>query len=100
MALQKAAMFGDVYLLNPILMHCRSSGKPFYAIMHRVDVGLVIDLEPVNPVDVPVTAAGALKSYELAVKAISRLQSLPSGNISLLYDVLVREVSILQVTIR
>ncbi|ONK64450.1 uncharacterized protein A4U43_C07F26120 [Asparagus officinalis] len=71
----------------------RSSGKPFYAIIHRIDVGLVIDLEPVNPADVPVTAAGALKSYKLAAKAISRLQSLPSGNISLLCDVLVREIS-------
>uniref|UniRef100_A0A1D1YEP2 Phytochrome n=1 Tax=Anthurium amnicola TaxID=1678845 RepID=A0A1D1YEP2_9ARAE len=92
-ALQKAAAFGDVNLLNPILVHCKNSGKPFYAIMHRIEVGLIIDLEPVNPADVPVTAAGALKSYKLAAKAISRLQSLPSGNISLLCDVLVREVS-------
>ncbi|XP_043689001.1 phytochrome C isoform X2 [Telopea speciosissima] len=92
-ALQKAANFGDVNLLNPILVHCRNSGKPFYAILHRVDVGMVIDLEPVNPAEVPVTAAGALKSYKLAAKSISRLQSLPSGNISLLCDVLVREVS-------
>ncbi|URD99600.1 hypothetical protein MUK42_34505 [Musa troglodytarum] len=61
--------------------------------MHRIDVGLVTDLEPVNPVDVPVTAVGALKSYKLAAKAISWLQSLPSRNISLLCDVLVREVS-------
>ncbi|XVF81433.1 hypothetical protein PTKIN_Ptkin15bG0154500 [Pterospermum kingtungense] len=92
-ALQKAANFGDVNLLNPILVHCKTSDKPFYAILHRIDAGLVIDLEPVNPADVPVTAAGALKSYKLAAKAISRLQSLPSGNISLLCDVLVKEVS-------
>lgn len=92
-ALHKAANFVEVSLLNPILVHCKHSGKPFYAILHRIDVGLVIDLEPVNPEDVPVTAAGALKSYKLAAKAISRLQSLPSGNISLLCDVLVREVS-------
>ncbi|RWW42390.1 hypothetical protein BHE74_00052062 [Ensete ventricosum] len=69
-ALQKAASFREVNLLNPILVHCRSSGKPFYAIMHCIDVGLVIDLEPVNPVDVPVMAAGAPKSYKLAAKAI------------------------------
>ncbi|KAF0915513.1 hypothetical protein E2562_036546 [Oryza meyeriana var. granulata] len=92
-ALQKAATFGDVNLLNPILVHARTSGKPFYAIMHRIDVGLVIDLEPVNPVDLPVTATGAIKSYKLAARAIARLQSLPSGNLSLLCDVLVREVS-------
>ncbi|XP_022758917.1 phytochrome C-like isoform X2 [Durio zibethinus] len=92
-ALQKAANFREVNLLNPILIHCKMSGKPFYAILHRINAGLVIDLEPVNPADVPVTAAGALKSYKLAAKAISRLQSLPSGNISLLCDVLVKEVS-------
>lgn len=92
-ALQKAANFAEVNLLNPILVHCKSSGKPFYAILHRNDVGLVIDLEPVNPADVPVTAAGALKSYKLAAKAISRLQSLQSGNISRMCDVVVREVS-------
>ncbi|XWS75889.1 hypothetical protein CRYUN_Cryun01aG0130300 [Craigia yunnanensis] len=92
-ALQKAANIGEVNLLNPILVHCKTLGKPFYAILHRIDAGLVIDLEPVNPADVPITAAGALKSYKLAAKAISRLQSLPSGNISLLCDVLVKEVS-------
>ncbi|GFZ07562.1 phytochrome C [Actinidia rufa] len=92
-ALQKAGNCGELNLLNPILVHCKNSGKPFYAILHRIDVGLVIDLEPVNPADVPVTAAGALKSYKLAAKAISRLQSLPSGDISLLCDVLVKEVS-------
>lgn len=93
-ALQKAACFPEeVSLLNPILVHSRSSGKPFYAILHRIDVGLVIDLEPVNPADVPVTAAGAVKSYKLAAKAISRLQFVPSGNISLLCDVLVKEIS-------
>lgn len=91
-ALQKAVNFPEVNLLNPILVHCKTSGKPFYAILHRIDVGLVIDLEPVDPADVPVTTAGALKSYKLAAKAISRLQAVPSGNILLLCDVLVREV--------
>ncbi|GLU12525.1 hypothetical protein SLE2022_291980 [Rubroshorea leprosula] len=97
-ALQKAVSVREVNLLNPILVHCKTSGKPFYAILHTIDAGLVIDLEPVNPADVPVTAAGALKSYKLAAKAISRLQSLQSGNILLLGDVLVKEVSDLVAT--
>nr|prf phytochrome [Solanum lycopersicum] len=46
-----------------------------------------------DPHEVPVTTAGAIKSYKLAAKAIRKLQSLPSGDISLLCDVLVREVS-------
>lgn len=91
--IQKACNFGEVTLLNPVMVQCKHSGKQFYAILHRIDVGLVIDLEPVDPSDTPVTTAGSLVSYKLAAKAISRLQSLPSGNISLLCDVLVREVS-------
>ncbi|CAN6997232.1 unnamed protein product [Brassica rapa subsp. trilocularis] len=92
-ALQKAADFGEISILNPITLHCRTSGKPFYAILHRIEQGLVIDLEPVGLDEVPVTAAGALKSYKLAAKSISRLQALPSGNMSLLCDALVKEVS-------
>ncbi|KAG7603970.1 Phytochrome C [Arabidopsis thaliana] len=92
-ALQKAVDFGEISILNPITLHCRSSSKPFYAILHRIEEGLVIDLEPVSPDEVPVTAAGALRSYKLAAKSISRLQALPSGNMLLLCDALVKEVS-------
>ncbi|KAI3992658.1 hypothetical protein MKX01_007980 [Papaver californicum] len=90
--LQRATNSGQVSLQNPVLVHCRSSGKPFYAIIHRIAVGFVIDLEPVNPADVPITASGTLTSYKLAAKAITMLQSLPSGNIPLLCDVLALEV--------
>ncbi|KAH9559737.1 hypothetical protein CY35_06G072100 [Sphagnum magellanicum] len=91
-ALEKAAVAVDVSMLNPISVHARSSGKPFYAIMHRIDVGLVIDFEPVHQSDVIVSSAGALQSHKLAAKAISRLQSLPGGDIGLLCDTVVEEV--------
>nr|BAP76064.1 putative PHYN2 [Cryptomeria japonica] len=91
-ALQKAVAFTEVNLLNPILVHCKNSGKPFYAILHRVDMGLVIDFEPVRASDVAMTAAGAMQTYKLAGKAISRLQSMPSGDIGLLCDMVVQEV--------
>ncbi|KAH9624024.1 hypothetical protein KSS87_008617 [Heliosperma pusillum] len=91
-ALQKALGFTDVSLLNPILVHCKTSGKPFYAIVHRVTGSLVIDFEPVKPYEVPMTAAGALQSYKLAAKAITRLQSVPSGNMDRLVDTMVQEV--------
>ncbi|KAI3524829.1 hypothetical protein L1887_03495 [Cichorium endivia] len=74
-ALQKAANFTEINLVNTILVPCRSSGKPFYAILHRNDVELIIYLEPMNPSNVPVIAAGALRSYKLAAKVISRLIS-------------------------
>ncbi|KGN47791.1 phytochrome A [Cucumis sativus] len=91
-ALLKALGFGEVTLLNPILVHCKTSGKPFYAIVHRVTGSLIIDFEPVKPYEVPVTAAGALQSYKLAAKAITRLQSLPSGCMARLCDTMVQEV--------
>nr|8F5Z_A Chain A, Phytochrome A [Arabidopsis thaliana]8F5Z_B Chain B, Phytochrome A [Arabidopsis thaliana] len=91
-ALQKALGFGDVSLLNPILVHCRTSAKPFYAIIHRVTGSIIIDFEPVKPYEVPMTAAGALQSYKLAAKAITRLQSLPSGSMERLCDTMVQEV--------
>lgn len=91
-ALEKAAVAMDVSMMNPIAVHCRSSGKPFYAILHRVDVGLVMDFEPVRSNDVIVSSAGALQSHKLAAKAISRLQGLPGGDIGLLCDTVVEEV--------
>ncbi|KAE8684136.1 hypothetical protein F3Y22_tig00111151pilonHSYRG00117 [Hibiscus syriacus] len=78
--------------LNPILVNCKTSGKPFYAIVHRVTGSLIIDFEPVKPYEVPMTAAGALQSYKLAAKAITRLQSLPSGSMERLCDTMVQEV--------
>ncbi|KAK1401964.1 Phytochrome [Heracleum sosnowskyi] len=80
-ALQKAVGFADINLLNPILVHCKSSGKPYYAIAHRVTGSLIIDFEPVKPYEVPITAAGALQSYKLASKSVNRLQALSGGSI-------------------
>nr|AUG98252.1 Phytochromes A protein [Gerbera jamesonii] len=91
-ALIKALAFNEVSLLNPVLVHCKTSGKPFYAIIHRVTGSLIIDFEPVMPYEVPMTAAGALQSYKHAAKAIARLQSLPSGSIERLCDTMVQEV--------
>nr|ALB26782.1 phytochrome A [Akebia trifoliata] len=91
-ALQKALGFGEVSLLNPILVHCKTSGKPFYAIVHRVTGSLIIDFEPVKPYEVPMNAAGALQSYKLAAKAIARLQSLPNASMDRLCDTVVQEV--------
>ncbi|KAM0922148.1 hypothetical protein ACQ4PT_006374 [Festuca glaucescens] len=74
-ALHKALRFADVSLLNPILVQCKTSDKPFYAIVHRSTGCLVVDFEPVEPTEFPATAAGALHSYKLAAKAISKIQS-------------------------
>ncbi|KAK1279729.1 Phytochrome B [Acorus gramineus] len=90
--LEKAAGAREITLLNPLWIHSRSSARPFYAILHRIDVGIVIDLEPARTEDPALSIAGAVQSQKLAVRAISRLQSLPGGDIRLLCDTVVGHV--------
>ncbi|XP_034698119.1 phytochrome E [Vitis riparia] len=91
-SLAKAAMSREISLLNPIWVHSRSAQKTFYAILHRIDVGIVIDLEPTRSGDPALSLAGAVQSQKLAVRAISRLQSLPGGDIGVLCDTVVEDV--------
>ncbi|KAM3324050.1 phytochrome B isoform X1 [Capsicum chacoense] len=90
--LERAFGAREITLLNPIWIHSKNSGKPFYAILHRVDVGIVIDLEPARTEDPALSIAGAVQSQKLAVRAISHLQSLPGGDIKLLCDTVVESV--------
>lgn len=90
--LEKAFGAREITLLNPVWIHSKNSGKPFYAILHRIDVGIVIDLEPARTEDPALSIAGAVQSQKLAVRAISQLQSLPGGDIKLLCDTVVKSV--------
>ncbi|GLJ40514.1 hypothetical protein SUGI_0835630 [Cryptomeria japonica] len=98
--LERAAMTREISLANPIAAESKS-GKPFYAIVHRIDVGIVIDLEPVRRGEAAAfgawggaegVAGGAVPSQRLAVRATSRLQAVPNGDIGLLCDAVVEEV--------
>ncbi|XP_058095241.1 phytochrome B-like isoform X2 [Magnolia sinica] len=91
-SLAKAAASREISLSNPIWVHSKITGKPFYAILHRIDVGIVVDLEPAWSADPAVSITGAVQSQKLAVRAISRLQSLPGSDIGVLYDTVVEEV--------
>ncbi|PIA47841.1 hypothetical protein AQUCO_01400435v1 [Aquilegia coerulea] len=90
--LEKAFSAREITLLNPVWIHSKNSGKPFYAILHRIDVGIVIDLEPARTEDPALSIAGAVQSQKIAVRAISRLQSLPGGDIKILCDTVVENV--------
>ncbi|KAF5194668.1 Phytochrome [Thalictrum thalictroides] len=90
--LEKAFSSREITLLNPVWVHSKNSGKPFYAILHRIDVAIVIDLEPARTEDPALSIAGAVQSQKLAVRAISRLQSLPGGDIKILCDTVVEHV--------
>lgn len=91
-SLTKAAASREISLLNPIWVYSRTTQKPFHAILHRIDVGTVIDLEPARSGDPALSLAGAVQSQKLAVRAISRLQSLPGGDIGVLCDTVVEDV--------
>ncbi|KAK9153222.1 hypothetical protein Sjap_000702 [Stephania japonica] len=91
-ALTKATSSTDISLLNPILVHSSHSQSPFYAALHRVDVGLVVDLEPARLGDPAFAVAGPMHSQKLAVQAITRLQSVPPGDIDVLCDTLVEDI--------
>nr|ABY61301.1 phytochrome B [Arabidopsis thaliana] len=90
--LERAFVAREITLLNPVWIHSKNTGKPFYAILHRIDVGVVIDLEPARTEDPALSIAGAVQSQKLAVRAISQLQSLPGGDIKLLCDTVVESV--------
>nr|P33529.2 RecName: Full=Phytochrome [Mougeotia scalaris]CAA64796.1 phytochrome [Mougeotia scalaris] len=90
---EKAVAANDVSMMNPIAVYSLATQKLFFAILHMNDVGLVIDLEPISSSsDSAMFSAGAVQSHKLAAKAISRLQSLPGGDICGLCDVVVEEV--------
>ncbi|XP_052203324.1 phytochrome E isoform X2 [Diospyros lotus] len=91
-SLVKSVESREISLLNPIWVNSRSTQKPFYAILHRIDVGIVIDLEPARSDDSALTHSGAVHSQKLAVRAISRLQSVPGGDIGVLCDTVVEDV--------
>ncbi|XP_059669263.1 phytochrome E-like [Cornus florida] len=91
-SLAKAVSSKEISLLNPIWVHTRSTHKPFYAVLHRIDVGIVIDLEPALSGNPAFSLAGAVQSQKLAVQAISSMQSLPGGNIGVLCDTVVHAV--------
>ncbi|CAN6289657.1 unnamed protein product [Urochloa humidicola] len=90
--LERAFAAREISLLNPLWIHSRVSSKPFYAILHRIDIGVVIDLEPARTDDPALSIAGAVQSQKLAVRAISRLQALPGGDVKLLCDTVVEHV--------
>nr|AIG59632.1 phytochrome E [Primulina tabacum] len=91
-SLDKAVASREISFLNPIWVHSCTTHKPFYAILHRIDVGIVVDLEPARACDPAMLHASAVQSQKLAVRAISRLQSLPGGDVGVLCDTVVEDV--------
>ncbi|KAL8507243.1 hypothetical protein ACS0TY_017965 [Phlomoides rotata] len=91
-SLAQAVGSREISFMNPILVHSRTNNWAFYAILHRIDVGIVIDLEPLHSSDPASIHAATIQSQKLAVRAISRLQSLPGGDLGALCDTLVEDV--------
>ncbi|XP_051129097.1 phytochrome E-like [Andrographis paniculata] len=91
-SLEQAIKAREISFSNPIGVHSRTNHRSFYAILHRIDVGTVIDLEPAHTGDPITLHAGAVQYQKLAVRAISKLQSLPGGDIGVLCDTVVEDV--------
>ncbi|KAL7142527.1 hypothetical protein ABFS83_08G129500 [Erythranthe nasuta] len=91
-SLMKAVASREISFMNPIWVHSSTNNRAFNAILHRIDVGIVIDLEPAHSGDPAMMHAGVVQSQKLAVRAISRLQSLPGGDIGALCDTVVEDV--------
>ncbi|KAF6143652.1 hypothetical protein GIB67_004181 [Kingdonia uniflora] len=91
-SLSEASAALDISLFNPVWVQSQSTHAPFYGILHRIDVGMVIDLEPTRLADPTFYVAGAVQLQKLAVRAIVRLQSLPGCDIGALCDTIAEEV--------
>ncbi|KAL8045658.1 hypothetical protein ABFX02_08G129200 [Erythranthe guttata] len=91
-SLMKAVGSSEISFMNPIWVHSSTNNRAFNAILHRIDVGIVIDLEPSHSGDPAMMHAGVVQSQKLAVRAISRLQSLPGGDIGALCDTVVEDI--------
>uniref|UniRef100_A0ACD5TZ29 Uncharacterized protein n=1 Tax=Avena sativa TaxID=4498 RepID=A0ACD5TZ29_AVESA len=92
MVLHKALGSNDISLLDRILVQCKTSGEPFYAIVRQATGCLVVDFEPVKLTEFSGTAAQALQCYKLANKAISKIRSLPGGSMEVLCNTVVKEL--------
>ncbi|PIA50801.1 hypothetical protein AQUCO_01200213v1 [Aquilegia coerulea] len=91
-SLMKVISSLDISHSNPVSVVSESAQIPFLAILHRVDIGIVIDLELVSQGDPTFSIEGGQRANKLALEAISRLQSLPHGDIGSLRDVVVEDV--------
>ncbi|KAE8671814.1 Phytochrome E [Hibiscus syriacus] len=72
-SLAKVAASREISLLNPIWVYSRITQKPFYATLHRIDVGIVIDLEPARLGSHALSLVGVVQSQKLVVQAIARV---------------------------
>ncbi|KAK1369971.1 Phytochrome [Heracleum sosnowskyi] len=88
----KAFSSRDSSQFNPILVRSKTSGRYFYAMVHRVPHAFILDFEPVNTIDGTITVAGPEQSYMLAEKGIKRLQCFPGGSVQKLCCVMVQEI--------
>ncbi|KAJ8764779.1 hypothetical protein K2173_009180 [Erythroxylum novogranatense] len=77
-AFKMLTIFGEVALVNLILVNCKTFGKLFLNAI---------------PYDVTMTTAGALHFYKLTDKSIIILQSLPRGSLERLCDTMVQKFS-------
>ncbi|RZC48568.1 hypothetical protein C5167_016997 [Papaver somniferum] len=91
--LEKAFSSHNISFYNPLWILLKNSGKPFFAVLHKIDVGIVIDLEPARAGSPAFSISGAVQSQKLADRAILRLQTLPDSSWAILRLQTLRELT-------
>ncbi|KAL8108802.1 hypothetical protein AgCh_025045 [Apium graveolens] len=90
--LYKAFTIRDFTQFNPILVHSKSSGRYFYAMVLKVPYAFILDFEPVSVMEGLITLAGPEQSHMLAEKGIQRLRYFPRGSMQKLCCAMVQEI--------
>ncbi|GFQ08546.1 phytochrome e [Phtheirospermum japonicum] len=90
--LSRALNITNLSFPNPLCLLSKTNHRSFYGIVHRMDVCLFIDLEPTRHPNMNVVHATPIMSQALVMRAISRLHSLPRGDVGILCDKVAEEV--------
>lgn len=91
--IEQSLQYSDLSLANPLLVRTAKTGRPYYAILHRIDVGIVVDLEPLKEDEALGGDWKVLDKHDRASASIAKLQG--CNDMTDLCNTLVQEVKAL-----
>nr|AYW35333.1 phytochrome [Spirogyra varians] len=91
-SIKNALQFSDLSLANPISVKTAKTNRKLYAILHAVDEGIVMDLEPLWNDEAIGGDVIAIDKHSRVSASIGKLQSLPTNDVHALCDTLVKEI--------
>eukprot|EP00850_Spirogloea_muscicola_P017225 SM000146S00945 [mRNA] locus=s146:67237:84897:- [translate_table: standard] len=94
-AFETAFTYDDISIANPLVVRTAKARRPIYAIMHRLQEGVVIDLEPIAAEEANEMEERALEKHDRASASIAKLQAMSSAEISDLAETVAKEIKAL-----